>query len=89
MKPLPEIFIGGGEYRGFEFKQIFPSDKAFLYQVNVAGQLYYHIFKKRINTCFGSLSYTSPEAFGRWVGCYRNLDQATKKYEELNISKDK
>jgi hypothetical protein len=84
MKPLPDHFIGRGAYRGFIFDQLLASNIAYVYQVDVTGQMYYQIFKKKINTQFGNVSYPSPETFGRSAWNYRSLDKAMQKFNQLN-----
>lgn len=84
IKELALDFIGRGPYKGFEFNQLLASKKAFVYNVNVNGALYYEVFYKRINTRFGAVSYPSPEAFGYWAWNYRTLDKAIQKFNELN-----
>lgn len=85
IKELPLDFIGRRQYRGFKFTQIHATTKAYVYSVDVSGAVYYHVFKKRINTRFGAVSYPSPEALGRSAWCYyRELDKAMTKFNELN-----
>ena len=87
MKPLPDHFIGRGAYRGFIFAKIQTSDLAFLYEVNVSGALYYHVFRRRENKRFGNVRYPTPNAFGMWALCfYKDYDKAKMKFDELNNS---
>jgi hypothetical protein len=84
MKPLEKEFIGRGEVRGFIFTQILMSDKAYLYQVKPNGAIQFEVFKKRENTRFGTVSYPTSNAFGRWAFTYENFASAKKKFDELN-----
>lgn len=85
IKELALNFIGRGQYKGFKFTQIHATGSAYVYSVDVKGAIYYHVFKKRINTRFGVISYPSPNSFGIWASCYyRDYDKALCKYNEIN-----
>lgn len=84
MKPLPIEFIGRGEVRGFVFTQILMSDKAYFYQVKPNGRIQYEVFKKKENSRFGTVSYPTSNAFGKWAWTYMCFGLAKKKFDELN-----
>lgn len=88
MKPLPKHFTGKGEVRGYKFSQISQTDKAFFYEVNSGDSLYYEVFKKYLNTRFACVSYPTSRAFGIWAWSIMSLENAQKKFEELNIYED-
>ena len=83
LKEPPHQFIGTGPYKGMQFTRILRRDTGFIYCVDMGGQMYYHVFKRRENHYFGTISYPRPEAFGRWAWCYRSLDAATRQLNEL------
>lgn len=88
MKDLPIKFTGKGEVRGYEFTQIHKTDKAFMYEVDGSGTTYWEVFKKVVNKRFNTITYPSSKGFGIYAWTYSNLEQATKKYEEINARKD-
>ena len=79
LREPPVRFTGIGPYKGFEFARICVTRWAYCYEVNVGGVLYLHVFKRRENPRFGTISYPRPEAFGVWAWCYRRLDEALNK----------
>lgn len=81
MKELPLEFTGRGEVKGFTFKQIHASCKAYLYEIN--GK-HYEVFRRKINTRFGNVSYPKSRDFGRWAWTYNSRELAEKKFNELN-----
>lgn len=85
LKPLPLLFTGKGEVRGFQFSQIHVSDRAYCYEVNVGGVLYYHTFKRIENRRYLTIAYPGPKAFGLWAWVYRSLDEAQQKFQELTM----
>lgn len=84
IKPLPKQFQGKGEVKGYLFNQISKTDKAFLYEVGQGGTKHYEVFKKKINRRYACISYPTSKAFGIWAWTYMSLEQAIKKFDELN-----
>lgn len=76
MKELRETFTGIGEVRGFEFTQLEATNKAYLYKVDVFGQIHYEVFKRRENTRYGNVSYPTSKAFGKWAQTTRDFNKA-------------
>lgn len=83
LKPFPKNFIGRGEVRGFQFSQILVSDRAYCYEVNVGGVLYFNVFKRVENHRYLTISYPGPNAFGVWSWVYRSLEDAKQKFYGL------
>lgn len=85
MKELEKEFIGRGEVRGFKFTLLESTDLAYLYKVDVFGQIHYEIFKRRENLRFGNVSYPTCNAFGRWAITTQNYHKALnylKQYDQ-------
>ena len=90
MKQLQKEFIGRGEVRGFTFKQIERTEKAYLYEVTqpYADKPHYEVFRHKINKRFGVVSYPfSGEGFGRWAWTYKSLSEAREKLAEITWGK--
>ncbi len=88
MKPLPKHFTGKGEVKGYLFTQISQTDKAFIYEVSSGNSKHFEVFKKYLNTRFACVSYPTSRAFGIWAYTFTSLENAQKKFEELNIYED-
>ena len=84
MRELKKQFVGTGEVRGFKFTQIRSTNRAFLYEVDTGDSIYYETFKKVINKRFVCVSYPKAKYFGFWAWTYPTLEQATKKFNQLN-----
>ncbi len=82
-KEPPHQFTGTGQYKGMEFTRILTRKRAYCYLLLVGGVKYYHVFKRRENHYFGTISYPRSEAFGVWAWCYRSLDEATRKLNDF------
>jgi len=83
LREPPHQFTGTGAYKGMQFTRILRRDTGYIYSVDMGGQMYYHVFKRRENHYFGTISYPRPEAFGVWAWCYRSLDEATRKLNDF------
>lgn len=81
---LPQHFIGKGEVKGYEFRLLSKTDKAFIYEVSSSGTKHYEVFKYRINKRFSCISYPNSKAFGIWAWTKENLESALLKFQELN-----
>lgn len=88
MKELERIFIGRGEVRGVEFRQIEANDKGYLYEVVNGDRIYYEVFRRKENTQFNCVSYPSAKAFGNWAWTTASLDRANEIFAELNTEKE-
>ncbi len=85
MKPLEIEFIGRGEVKGFKFRQISATDRAFLYEVSPTNtNVHYEVFKLKINKRFNCISYPTSKAFGVYAWSYMSFERAKKKFDKLN-----
>jgi hypothetical protein len=84
MRELKKQFVGTGEVKGNKFTQIRCTNRAFLYEVNTGYSIYYEVFKKVLNKRFGVVSYPKAKYFGFWAFTYPTLEQATRKFNQLN-----
>ncbi|WP_370390222.1 hypothetical protein [uncultured Winogradskyella sp.] len=84
-RPLKIEFIGTGEVRGFNFRQIRSTNSCFLYEVDTGSTKHYEVFKKVINHRFACVSYPRSKSFGVWAWCYKTKSKAEKKFNELII----
>jgi len=84
MKQLKKQFIGIGEVKGFKFTQIYHANRAFLYEINTGGSIYYEVFKKVKNRRFACVSYPSSDHFGIWAWTYLSYDEAKGRFDQLN-----
>ena len=83
LKELKKEFIGRGEVIGFEFRQIRVTNRGFLYEVTGCGIKRYEVFKKRVNTLYGTYSYPRSKSFGKWAWAIPTLERAIKKVNSL------
>lgn len=94
MKELQTKFVGAGEVKGYLFnqmsfcvvdKQLNGVDQgAYLYSViSPTGVTMYEVFERKYNTRFKTISYPRSGAFGIWAWCYRNYDEAKRKFDWL------
>ena len=84
MKLLKSNFIGKGEVKGYEFRLLGMTDRAFIYEVNTGNSKYYEVFKKKVNHRFGCLSYPTSRGFGIYAWTYGDLRAAIKKFNQLS-----
>lgn len=84
IKQLEKEFPGKSEVKGFSFRQITKSDKAYLYEVDVNGKKHYEVFKHKINTQFGCISYPNSKSFGNWAWTKNALKEAQDQFIYLN-----
>lgn len=89
IKELEEVFEGRGEARGFTFTQLDRSDYAYLYEQKEkeSGHITYEVFRRKVNTQFGCVSYPSSKGFGDSVfmgKTFRYLDKAKEYFAYLN-----
>ena len=85
MKELKKEFIGIGEVRGFQFKQLYENGYAYMYEVfnPEANDRHYEVFERVENTAFDCISYPKSKSFGVWAWCIHNYGKAMLKYEEI------
>ncbi|RXP46865.1 hypothetical protein EC396_13370 [Lutibacter sp. HS1-25] len=83
-KELKKEFLGIGEVKGYKFTQIRQTSQAFIYEVSFGEGKHYEVFKRRINSRFGCVSYPSSKGFGIWAWTYNELDKAIEKFNQLN-----
>ncbi len=96
VKLLPKNFTGTGEAKGFVFKQIENSEKAYIYEVQNGKSLYYEVFKRK--TCNrikfendkrvildGEFSevYPKSNSFGSTAWTYGGLEAARIKFNSI------
>ena len=68
MRELPIEFVGIGEVRGFQFRQVSRTMFGYIYEVRVPGteKCHYEVFRRMENARFGCVSY--PKARERLKG---------------------
>jgi hypothetical protein len=85
MKELEPFFIGKADMKGFVFKLLYKSNKAYIYEVTLDKDVHYEVFKRKINTRYNNVSYPSSQMFGIWAWCYTQKEKAEEKF--LSLSK--
>ncbi len=84
IKSLSKKFIGRGEVRGFQFAQIFKTERAFCYQVHINGVIsHYEVFRRKINHQYGCESYPTAKAFSIWAWTFTCLGKALQRFKSL------
>lgn len=86
MRELETTFIGRGEVRGFQFKQIDRTPSGYLYEVTCNGDIHFEVFKRIENRRFDIVSYPGSKAFGLWAWTYPTLELARQKLAEISHS---
>jgi len=86
MKELSKYFKGRGEVKGYIFKQIVRSHKAYIYEISSedSSRKHYEVFKKVENRRYNCISYPTSKAFGIWAWTCMSLERAVVKFNELN-----
>ena len=84
MKELEDEFVGRGEVKGFFFKCLLKSNKAYIYEVKSEGGIHYEVFERIENTQFDCVSYPKSNAFSVWAYTTADWAKALKKYEYYN-----
>lgn len=82
LKELTPEFTGIGEVGGFMFSQVAKTDKGYVYKVSSGGEVWYEVFRRKINQ-FGGVSYPKSKSFGKWAWSYMTLEKALNKLELL------
>lgn len=88
-KELEEVFKGRGEVKGYTFTQLYRSDHAYLYEQKEkeTGHITYEVFRRKVNTQFGCVSYPSSKGFGDSIfmgKTFRDLNKAKEYFVYLN-----
>jgi hypothetical protein len=88
MKELYKEFEGRGEVSGYMFRQLFESEKAFMYVLTYkeTGNIHYEVFERRINQQFDCVSYPKSNSFGIWAWCIKDFNKALLVFSQLNNS---
>lgn len=99
MKELPEQFIGIGEVKNTNFKQLKKSDKGYMYELTDLedNSKRYEVFERKeqkesemvlndVSVHYeAKIRYPKSNDFGIWAWCYTIYSQAEKKYNELQL----
>ena len=88
MKLLEKEFLGKGEVRGFEFKQVQKSNTAYVYEVNSGCSIYYEVFRIVVNTKYKKEVYPLAKHFSIWAWTQMNYESAKRKFNQLNTVND-
>ena len=88
MKLLEKEFLGKGEVRGFEFKQVQKSNTAYVYEVNSGTTIYYEVFRRVVNTKRQKEVYPLAKHFSIWAWTQMNYESAKRKFNQLNTVND-
>ena len=88
MKLLEKEFLGKGEVRGFEFKQVQKSNTAYVYEVNSGCSIYYEVFRRVVNTKRQKEVYPLAKHFSIWAWTQMNYESAKRKFNQLNTVND-
>lgn len=88
MKLLEKEFLGKGEVRGFEFKQVQKSNTAYVYEVNSGTTIYYEVFRRVVNTKRQKEVYPLAKHFSIWAWTVMNYEDAKRKFNQLNADND-
>ena len=81
LRELPLEFIGTGEVRGFQFRQVSRTMFGYIYEVRVPGKegSHYEVFRRMENARFGCVSYPKSKSFGAWAWCCDSLAKARER----------
>lgn len=85
-KELEASFFGKGESKGDYFQLLRQSKKAYLYKrSSPEGNIYFEVFKKKINQQYNCVSYPKSKSFGIWAWCFTRdqFTEALQKFYEL------
>jgi hypothetical protein len=78
MKLLEKEFIGRGEVRGLEFKQVQKSNTAYIYEVNSGSSIYYEVFTRVVNNKYQKEVYPMAKHFSIWAWTYMSYRKRQK-----------
>ena len=88
MKLLEKEFIGRGEVRGLEFKQVQKSNTAYIYEVNSGCNIYYEVFSRVVNPKYQKEVYPLAKHFSIWAWTQMSYESAKSKFNQLNTVND-
>ena len=88
MKLLEKEFIGRGEVRGLEFKQVQKSNTAYIYEVNSGCNIYYEVFSRVVNNKYQKEVYPMAKHFSIWAWTVMSYEDAKRKFNQLNTVND-
>ena len=83
MKELKTEFDGRGEMKGFKFRQLYATDKAYMYEVKSEKVIHYEVFQKIENARYDCISYPGSKSFGICAWCIRDYDEAVAKLKDI------
>lgn len=92
MRTLLKEFDGGGEAKGYRYRQIRVGDHAFLYEVLRGGVVrHYEAFRRKISDAHPKSKtqepmemYPKSKAFGVWAWTCMDLTSAKRRFDEIN-----
>lgn len=78
MRELPAEFVGVGEVRGFQFRQVSRTDFGYIYEVVMpdSGLRHWEVFRRVENVRFDCVSYPKSKSFGAWAWCCSSYEKA-------------
>jgi hypothetical protein len=88
MKLLEKEFIGRGEVRGLEFKQVQKSNTAYIYEVNSGSSIYYEVFTRVVNNKYQKEVYPMTKHFSIWAWTQMSYESAKRKFNQLHTVND-
>lgn len=84
MKELEIMFVGKGETRGFEFRQVLKSPAGYIYEIKTPFESYhYEVFQRKENSRYDCISYPQSQSFGTWAWSYVKYEDALNKFNQL------
>ncbi|TDO05438.1 hypothetical protein DET65_1357 [Sunxiuqinia elliptica] len=83
LREPPLHFTGRGEVKGFKFKQLQKSPKAYLYEVQFQKTVFYEVFERKVHERFSWVRYPKSNAFGIWAWTYYDKHLAESKFNQL------
>ncbi len=91
MKELETTFSGRGEVKGFSFRQVERTGRAYIYEVTHpdVAKPHFEVFKRKENSRFGVISYPKANAFGLWAWTYPTLEMARQKLAVISQAKNR
>lgn len=84
---LQAEFIGKGEVKTFQFRQLMRGQPTCVYEVSDYGLINNEVFRIRVGKLPGTdtqyESYPKANSFGIWAWTYRNYEKAIGKFNEI------
>jgi len=87
IKKLSIEFIGRGEVKGFQFRQLMRGQKMILYEVTSQGNTHYEVFEIRV--CLTPITrepyegYPKANSFGVWAWTTRIYEKALERFTKI------